>query len=161
MSFKIKREKDVAEGDYLARLSEVTPQTSQYGECIRFQFEVLDGEFATQEVSMLHNAKLQMGNKLDRALVEMGIDTSTVTDELDVDVLKGKLFKIKVVHKTSTKGKVFANVVSARPTTSNFTPTTAPAAPLATPAPTPARQTVPAARQAPVANQTLIEDVPF
>src|ERR1035437_4800571 len=106
MAFKITRVKDVAEGNYLARLSDVKQTTSQFGECLRFEFEILDGEFATQEVSMMQNAKLQMGNKLDRALVEMGIDTSQITDELDVEVLKGKLFNIKIAHKTSLKGKL-------------------------------------------------------
>lgn len=160
MGFKIKKEKDIEEGDYLARLSDAQPHTGAFGPCIKFQFEVVEGEFAGQEVSMIRPARLAMGNKLDRTLQEMGLDTSQITDEVDVDVLKGKVFKVRIENKTSTKGKVFANVITARPVSGNFT-ASSPAQ--STQVVTPVRTQVlpPVSRQVPVTTQPPIEDVPF
>lgn len=159
MGFKIKKEKDIEEGDYLARLSEAQAHTGAFGPCIKFQFEVVEGDFAGQEVSMIRPARLAAGNKLDRTLQEMGLDTSQITDEVDVDVLKGKVFKVHIENKTSSKGKVFANVITARPVSGYSTPVTS----AATPAPTVTRTATPQAapRTTPSQVQPNIEDVPF
>jgi len=110
MGFKIQKSKSIQEGEYNAVLSDVEQAAGQYGPCLKFFFRVVDGEYADTEVSMIRPAKLIPGNRLDKTLQSMGIDTLTIEDELDVDTLKGRLVKVTVVNKTTERGKVFANV---------------------------------------------------
>lgn len=114
MGFKIKKEKGLEEGDYIVRLSDIQATDGAFGPCLKFFFEVSEGESAGHVTSMILPAKLISGNKLDKTLQLMGLDTSTIDDEIDADVLKEKLFKVRVENKTSAKGKVFANIANIR-----------------------------------------------
>jgi len=114
MGFKIQKAKSVEGGDYDAELFDVEPTQGQFGACIKFHFRITTGEHIDSEVSMIRPAKLIPGNKLDKTLQSMGIDTSTIDDELDVDTLKNKSYRVTVENKTSAQGKVFANVVDVK-----------------------------------------------
>src|ERR1035437_8795274 len=114
MGFKIQKVKGVEDGEYNAVLSNIEPSKGSFGPCLKFFFRITGGNFDGTEVSMIRPAKLVPGNKLDKTLQSLGIDTSQVEDELDVEVLKGKNVTVTVEQKTSTQGKVFANVVEVR-----------------------------------------------
>jgi len=149
MGFKIQKVKTVEANDYAATLVRVDPSKGQFGPCLKFFFIIADGEFEGAEVSMIRPARLVAGNKLDRTLQSMGIDTSNIDDELDVDTLKGKTFKVKVENKTSAQGKVFANVTEILGA-SNVAPAT-----------TPVTTPVPVATPRPGVQTPNVEDVPF
>ncbi len=151
MGFKIQKTRAVEASDYTAQLTEIEPAKGAYGPCLKFFFTIQGGEFDSIEVSMIRPARLQSGNKLDRTLQQMGIDTNAITDELDSDSLKGKLYSVKVENKTSAQGKVFANVTEVLAVLGD-----APAAPAA-PAPVPV---APAASSNGVSTPN-VEDVPF
>jgi hypothetical protein len=151
MGFKIKKEKGLEEGDYIVRLSDIQSTDGAFGPCLKFFFEVADGESAGHVTSMILPAKLISGNKLDKTLQLMGLDTSTIDDEIDADVLKDKLFKVRVENKTSAKGKVFANIAAIR--VAQGTKVTPPVS-LPSQASSSSRQNVPA----PLANS---DEVPF
>src|ERR1035437_8840139 len=114
MGFKIQKVKGVEDGEYNAVLSNIEPSKGSFGPCLKFFFRITGGNFDGTEVSMIRPAKLVPGNKLDKTLQSLGIDTSTVEDELDVDVLKNKNVQVTVEQKTSERGKVFANVTEVR-----------------------------------------------
>ena len=114
MGFKIQKTKGVEDGEYNAVLSDIQPAKGSFGPCLKFFFRITGGNFDGTEVSMIRPAKLVPGNKLDKTLQSLGIDTSTVEDELDVDVLKNKNVQVTVEQKTSERGKVFANVTEVR-----------------------------------------------
>ena len=132
MGFKIQKVREVEAADYDAQLTEVEPAKGAYGPCLKFFFRIVGGEFDNTDVSMIRPARLVPGNKLDKTLQGMGIDTSAITDELDVDSLKGKTFKVTVENKTSAQGKVFANVTEVLSVSKIAAPM---AAPLTTPTP--------------------------
>ena len=110
MGFKIQKTKGVEDGMYDAVLSDIQPAKGSFGPCLKFFFRITGGNFDGTEVSMIRPAKLVPGNKLDKTLQSLGIDTATVEEELDVDVLKNKNVQVTVEQKTSERGKVFANV---------------------------------------------------
>lgn len=135
MGFKIQKTKGVEDGEYNAVLSDIQPAKGSFGPCLKFFFRITGGNFDGTEVSMIRPAKLVPGNKLDKTLQSLGIDTSSVEDELDVDVLKNKNVQVTVEQKTSERGKVFANVTEVRlskaPASSKKTPTPTAASPRA------------------------------
>lgn len=145
MGFKIQKSKGVEDGEYNAVLTKIEPSKGAFGPCLKFFFRINGGSFDGTEVSMIRPAKLVPGNKLDKTLQSLGIDTSTVEDELDVDTLVNKNVQVTVEQKTSSQGKVFANVTEVR---------SSKGAGMAAPA----RKAVAAA--APAATDT-IDDVPF
>lgn len=114
MGFKIQKTKGVEDGEYNAILTDIQPSKGAFGPCLKFFFRINGGNFDGTEVSMIRPAKLVPGNKLDKTLQSLGIDTSAVEDELDVDTLKGKTVQVTVEQKTSERGKVFANVTEVR-----------------------------------------------
>src|SRR5260221_9308295 len=114
MGFKIQKTKGVEDGEYNAVLTDVQPAKGSFGPCLKFFFRIVGGNFDGTEVSMIRPAKLVPGNKLDKTLQSLGVDTSAVEDELDVDVLKNKNVQVTVEQKTSDRGKVFSNVVEVR-----------------------------------------------
>lgn len=126
MGFKIQKSKGVEDGEYNALLTKIEPSKGAYGPCLKFFFRITGGSFDGTEVSMIRPAKLVPGNKLDKTLQSLGVDTSTVDDELDVDTLLNKLVHVTVESKTSERGKVFANVTEVKQARSGATP--APAA---------------------------------
>lgn len=144
MGFKIQKTKGVDDGEYTAVLSKIEPSKGAFGPCLKFFFRITGGDHDGTEVSMIRPAKLVPGNKLDKTLQSLGVDTAKVEDELDVDVLINKSVQVTVESKTSERGKVFANVTEVR----------------ATRGAAPAKQKVAAAPVAPAANDT-IDDVPF
>lgn len=148
MGFKIEKAKCVEDGEYNAVLSDIQPSKGAYGPCLKIFFNIEGGNFDGNEVSMIRPAKLVPGNKLDKTLQSLGIDTSTVEDDLDVDVLKGKNVIVTVEQKTSEKGKVFANVIDVREVKKQKTTTPAVRAPVA-------------AQRPPVATTQPLDDVPF
>jgi hypothetical protein len=150
MGFKIQKAKSIQEGEYNAVLSDVEQAAGQFGPCLKFFFRVVDGEYADTEVSMIRPAKLVPGNKLDKTLQSMGIDTLSIEDEIDVDTLKGKLVKVTVVNKVTDRGKVFANVEEVKAVGGMHKATT--------PAPTPKPAVKTSVTSVTSAN---IEDVPF
>jgi len=134
MGFKIQKSKGVEDGEYNAILSDIQPSKGAFGPCLKFFFRITGGNFDGTEVSMIRPAKLVPGNKLDKTLQSLGVDTSAVEDELDVDVLKNKNVQVTVEQKTSERGKVFANVVEVRVAkTSSTAPRAAAKAPVAVP----------------------------
>jgi len=128
MGFKIQKARQVENGEYTAVLSDIQPAKGAYGPCLKFFFNIVGGEWDGTEVSMIRPAKLIPGNKLDKTLQSLGIDTSAVEDELDADSLKNKLVEVTVESKTSDRGKVFANVTDTRLSANQTIPTPAPAA---------------------------------
>ncbi len=140
MGFKIQKTKGVEDGEYNAILSDIQPSKGAFGPCLKFFFRITGGNFDGTEVSMIRPAKLVPGNKLDKTLQSLGVDTSAVEDELDVDVLKNKNVQVTVESKTSERGKVFANVVEVR--ASKASATTARPKVAASPTPVTARQEV-------------------
>ena len=144
MGFKIQKAKSVEDGDYKVALTTVEQATGQYGPCLKFFFKITEGEFEDMEVSMLRPSTLVPGNKLDKTLQNMGVDTTGIDDELDVDTLKGKSFLVKVNTKTSDKGKVFSNVTEVLKVLDSSS------------APRPQRTSTP-----PVVTAPSLEDVPF
>lgn len=146
MGFKIVKTKGVEDGEYNAILSDIQPSKGAFGPCLKFFFRIVGGNFDGTEVSMIRPAKLVPGNKLDKTLQSLGVDTSAVEDELDVDVLKNKNVQVTVEQKTSERGKVFANVVEVRSAKGPVTTTRAKAA---------------VATAAPVAARQEVDDVPF
>jgi len=146
MGFKIVKTKGVEDGEYNAILTDIQPSKGAFGPCLKFFFRIAGGDHDGTEVSMIRPAKLVPGNKLDKTLQSLGIDTSAVEDELDVDTLKDKNVQVTVEQKTSERGKVFANVVEVRVAK---TGSVAPKAALKA-SPAPARATAPA-----------VDDVPF
>lgn len=144
MGFKIQKTKGVEDGEYNAVLTNIEPAKGSFGPCLKFFFRITGGNFDGTEVSMIRPAKLVPGNKLDKTLQSLGIDTSTVEDELDVDVLMNKNVQVTVESKTSERGKVFANVTEVRLNKTSKAP-----APKATSTPAPAR------------TEVAVDDVPF
>lgn len=114
MGFKIQKTRGVEDGEYNAVLTDVQPAKGSFGPCLKFFFRIVGGNFDGTEVSMIRPAKLVPGNKLDKTLQSLGIDTGAVEDELDVDTLKNKNVQVTVEQKTSDRGKVFANVIEVR-----------------------------------------------
>lgn len=140
MGFKIVKTKGVDDGEYNAILTDIQPAKGAFGPCLKFFFHIVGGDHDGTEVSMIRPAKLIPGNKLDKTLQGLGVDTSAVEDELDVDTLKDKHVQVTVEQKTSERGKVFANVVEVRvskasaPKAAVKTPVAASATPKAAPA---------------------------
>jgi len=143
MGFKIQKTKGVEDGVYDAVLSDIQSAKGAFGPCLKFFFRINGGANDGTEVSMIRPAKLVPGNKLDKTLQSLGIDTSAVEDELDVDVLLNKNVQVTVESKTSEKGKVFANVTEVRISKANKTSSAPKAA-----APAPIRE-------------VAVDDVPF
>src|ERR1700680_4830513 len=105
MGFKIQKTKGVEDGMYDAVLSDIQPAKGSFGPCLKFFFRINGGNFDGTEVSMIRPAKLVPGNKLDKTLQSLGVDTTAVEDELDVDLLLNKNVHVTVEQKTSTQGK--------------------------------------------------------
>ncbi len=114
MGFKIQKTKGVEDGEYNAVLTDIQPAKGTFGPCLKFFFRIEGGNFDGTEVSMIRPAKLVPGNKLDKTLQSLGVDTAAVEDELDVDELKNKRVQVTVEQKTTERGKVFANVTEVR-----------------------------------------------
>jgi len=114
MGFKIHRQEGVSNGEHVSKISDVKEAQGLYGPMLKFLFTITEGKFIGQEVSMLRPAKLIPGNKLDRTLQDLGVDTTTIVDDLDVDILKGKDVMIKVETRTSSQGRSFSNAISVR-----------------------------------------------
>jgi len=163
MGLKIKKEKSVGSGEYSAKLVKLEEATGLYGPCLKLFFEITEGEFAGHESSMIRPAKLIPGNKLDKTLQSMGVDTSAVVDELDASSLVGQNFKVKIETKTSEKGKVFANVVEVRALTAaeKTSALTAASAPKNAPASLPPQRLSQTTASLPPASEVTLDEVPF
>jgi hypothetical protein len=114
MGFKIQKSKTVEDGEYNAVLTNIEPAKGAFGPCLKFFFNITGGNYDGTEVSMIRPAKLVPGNKLDKTLQSLGVDTAAVEDDLDVDTLINKAVTVTVEQKTSERGKVFPNVVEVK-----------------------------------------------
>lgn len=106
----------VDEGEYVVELAAVESRDGKFGPALDFRFRIVDGEFANTEVTGLVSASLQPGNKLDKYLRALGINTLEVGQELDVESLVGSRAHAYVTPTPGKKeGQVFNNVSNIRP----------------------------------------------
>jgi hypothetical protein len=88
------------DGEYVAELTDVvefaSEQHPEWGTSLRFQFKILEEPFVNSVVSGLVSASWKPGNKLDKWLIGLGVDSTNIGDELKVEELKGRQARIYV-----------------------------------------------------------------
>jgi hypothetical protein len=97
----VKEEYDAPEdGEYIAELTAVEPMTSdkhpEFGTSLRFTFKVLEEPCVGTLVSGLVSAVWRPGNKLDKWLLGLSMETANIGDELDLEALKGRQARVYV-----------------------------------------------------------------
>jgi hypothetical protein len=85
---------------YNAEVTDVSEFTSEkhpeFGTSIRFTFRITDEPYAGALVSGLVSAVWRPGNKLDAWLTGLGIDSTSIGDELTLEQLKGRRVRVYV-----------------------------------------------------------------
>jgi len=88
------------DGEYIAELTDVvefaSEQHPEWGTSLRFQFKILEDPYVNSVVSGLVSASWKPGNKLDKWLIGLGVDSSNIGDQLNEKELKGKQARIYV-----------------------------------------------------------------
>jgi hypothetical protein len=135
---KYAENKAVPEGPYVARLTNLEPQShAQWGDGIRWSFEILEpAEHAGITVTAMSSTKVSPKSKIFSWVQSFGVSLQP-GEEVDLESLIGKKVRVRVKNKTQTKnveGKpvelTFSNVDALAP----YTP---PAAATAQTAPVP------------------------
>lgn len=88
------------DGEYIAELFNIEPFSSEahpeYGTSLKFTFKVLEEPNVGTLVSGLTSAVWRAGSKLDKWLTGLGLETSSIGDELDLQALKGRQARVYV-----------------------------------------------------------------
>ena len=102
----------IAEGEYDAEVTAIQDMEGQHGPMVRIEFTLsTDDESDERRVTGLASKKLSENTKLGRWAAAIFGHMPAVGKEITIDDLLHKPCRIVVGHKTSSDGKIFANVV--------------------------------------------------
>ena len=100
---KYNESKAIPEGIYIAKLSKLEPVTHpQWGDSIRWAFEIADGEHANTTVTAMSSTKVSPKSKIFTWVQAFG-QIMTPGNEFDLETLIGKTVRVRIVNKTQSK----------------------------------------------------------
>ena len=106
----------IDEGEYNAEVSGIGDMDGQHGTMARVGFTLsTDDEWDERRVSGIASKKLSEDTKLGRWVTAILGRMPAVGEEVTVEDLLHKHCRVVVGHKTSSNGKIFANVVRVLP----------------------------------------------
>lgn len=101
-------------GRYKAKVKAITPETGQYGEQLKWQFEVIEEPYAGQTLSGWTNLSMNTTGKLVLWGCAALNETPSDDTEFDTDDLVGKTVELTVIEKTGKDGKVYNKIEDCR-----------------------------------------------